>query len=150
MSEKEKLLFKAMGEDEAKEKGVILSTLKAFSEIPIRVRVHSPADPDHAVEVTGRALKDFEIIDYMQQLSSIDKRLLIADSPDAVALEPTQLAALHVLFDKYITISTGIPGDFLKKLGDNRIRYQLFRGIMIGSNPSKEDMEAAKKFRADQ
>lgn len=143
-------LLGAMNKDEQDEMISVLGTLVSFADLPIHVRVHSPATPDKFAEIRGRQLKDHEIIRYMEKLGEIDKELLTAKDPNEVPLTPDQLRKLHELFDEYITLSTRIPREFLTALGNNRTRYQLFKGIMIGSQPSEEQREQSSKFREKQ
>jgi hypothetical protein len=145
-----KKLLGAMQKDEAYQLLATMETLQQFSEIPIHIRVHSPTTPDKWVNIKGRPLKDFEMVEYLRKLGQIRMELITAKNPVDVALTPDELERMHNLFDEYITLSTGLPKEFLTTLGDNRTRYQLFKGIMIASQPSEQDLENIKKFRGDQ
>lgn len=143
-------LLGAMTKDEQDELLTRMEVLQSFADIPIHVFVHSPSSPDKRQEIRGRALKDHELIAYMNRLRAIRPELLTAKDPADVALLPEELEALHSLFDEYIELSTRLPRQFIRQLGDNRTRYQLFKGIMIASQPSVQDVELADKFRGKQ
>jgi hypothetical protein len=144
-----KKLVGAMKTDSQDRMLASLTTLQHFADIPLKITVRNPATPDKGVEIIGRPLRDREIIEYWRKLAAINQRLAVAQDPSEVQLTPEELEKVQALFDEYIQLSTGIPTDFLKDLGDSRIRHQLFRGIMIGSQPKVSDVEASKKFRPE-
>jgi hypothetical protein len=143
-------LLGAMTKDEQDELLTRMEVLQSFADVPIHIRVHSPVTPDKTVDIRGRSLKDAEMIQCMRDMAKIRPELVTAKDQTDVQLLPDEVEKLHDVFDHYIEVSTRLPVAFIKQLGDDRTRYQLFKGIMQASQPSQQDLENAKKFRVEQ